>query len=96
MRTLYSLYYKGKQSVLDILNYKVFISKKIDKKLLNLIDQFQDKILPILPIGAKILMEKYNIPKGKNLGDKLKIIEEEWVSNNFQLTNKRIDEIVNY
>ena len=32
-----------------------------------------------MPIGADTLMTKYQIPEGKQLGTKLKIIEEEWV-----------------
>ena len=87
-------YYKGKQSILDILSYKLFNSKKIDKKFLDFIDQFRSKVLPTMPIGAKDLMEKYEIPEGKNLGNKLKIIEEEWVNNNFQLTEKQINKII--
>ena len=43
----------------------------------------------------KILMEKYDIPEGKKLGNKLKMIEEEWVNNNFQLSTKQINKIVN-
>ena len=88
-------YYKGKQSVLDILSYKLFISKKVDKKILNLIDKFQSKLLPTMPVGAKVLMEKYEFPEGKDLGNKLKIIEEEWVNNNFQLTEKQVNKIIN-
>ena len=48
-----------------------------------------------MPIGAKFLMEKYQIPEGKNLGNKLKNIEEEWVNNNFKLSEKQIDKIIN-
>ena len=88
-------YYQGKQSVVDILSYKLFTSKKIDKKMLHLIDQFKAKILPVMPVGAKDLMEKFKIPEGKNLGNKLKIIEEEWVNSNFHLTEKQISKIIN-
>ncbi len=89
-------YYTGKQSVIDILSYKLFKSKKIDNKLMKLIDEFKSKILPIMPFGAKILMEKYQISEGKYLGDKLKIIEKEWVNNNFKLSEKQIDKIINH
>ena len=34
-------------------------------------------------------MSKYNIPEGKSLGEKLKIIEEEWVDNNFKISEKQ-------
>ncbi len=87
-------YYKGKQSLIDILNFKIFTSKKIDKKILKFIEQFQNKDLPSMPVGAKFLMEKYQIPEGKKLGNKLKNIEEEWVNNNFKLSEKQIDKIV--
>ncbi len=87
-------YYKGKQSLIDILSFRIFSSRKIDKKLLKFIEQFKSKDLPSLPVGAKFLMEKYEIPEGKNLGIKLKSIEEEWVNNNFKLSQKQIDKII--
>jgi poly(A) polymerase len=40
-------------------------------------------------------MDKYQMTEGKNLGIKLKNIEEEWVNNNFKLSEKQIDKIVN-
>ena len=89
-------YYKGKQSLVDIVSFKIFISSKVDENLLKIIEQFKSKDLPSLPFGAKFLMEKYQIPEGKNLGDKLKDIEREWVNNNFKLSEKQIDKIVNY
>ena len=49
-----------------------------------------------MPVDAQMLMKKYNIPQGKTLGDKLKIIEEEWVNNNFQLSEKKIDKIISH
>ena len=39
-------------------------------------------------------MDKYNFSEGKNIGIKLKDIEEEWIKNNFNLTNKQIDKII--
>ena len=88
-------YFNGKEAVIDILSYKLFFSKIVDKKLINLIDTFRFKVLPTMPLGAKVLMEKYDIPEGKNLGNKLKKIEEEWVNNNFQLSKKQIEKIIN-
>ena len=88
-------YFHGKEAVIDILSYRIFFLKKVDKKLLNFINIFKSKVLPIMPIGAKVLMEKYDIPEGKILGKKLKIIEEEWVNNNFQLSEKQISKIIN-
>ena len=67
----------------------------MDKNLLSLINLFRNKVLPTMPVGAKILMEKYDIPEGKDLGNKLKKIEENWVNNNFQLSENQINKIIN-
>ncbi len=88
-------YFHGKQTVLDILSYKLFISKRIDQNLLIILDSFQSKALPIMPVGAKDLMTKYSIPEGKTLGVKLRLIEKEWVKNNFNISEKEIEKIVN-
>jgi poly(A) polymerase len=77
-------YFNGKQTVLDIINFKLFSSVKVEKKLLNLIEIYKNKILPTFPISAKTIMAKYNIPEGKILGNKLKLIEETWVQNSFK------------
>ena len=88
-------YFHGKQAIIDILSYRLFNLKKLDKKLINFIDLFKLKVFPTMPVDAKLLMEKYDVPEGKDLGDKLKMIEEEWVNNNFQLSIKQIDKIIN-
>ena len=70
---------------------QVFIPKNIQR----LIDFYKDKTIPKMPVGAEFLMEKFNIPEGKQLGVKLKKIEEEWVKNNFQISDKQVSQIVN-
>ena len=40
-------------------------------------------------------MTKYNLPEGKELGNKLKMIEELWVDNNFKISEKEVLKIVN-
>ena len=39
-------------------------------------------------------MSKFKIPEGKNLGNKLKRIEETWVQNGFQISDKQVEKIV--
>ena len=39
-------------------------------------------------------MNKYKISEGKQLGLKLKLIEKEWVNNNFQISGQQVDNIV--
>ena len=87
-------YYNGKQTVLDIINFALFTSIKVEKKLLKLIEIYKNKILPSFPVGANMIMTKYNIAEGKMLGNKLKLIEETWVQNNFQISDKQIKKII--
>ena len=88
-------YYNGRQAVIDILRFRIITTKKFDKKLIELIKFYKDKISPIMPVGANVLMAKYKIPEGKQLGLKLKIIEEEWVKNDFKISDEQIEQIVN-
>ena len=88
-------YYNGRQAVIDILQFRIITAKKFEKKLIELIEFYKDKISPIMPVGANVLMTKYKIPEGKQLGLKLKIIEEEWVNNDFKISDEQIEQIVN-
>ncbi len=83
-------YFNGKESLLDLLNYQKLKSKKDNKKMLDLIKFFQDKKPPSFPVKANNLMEKYNISEGKELGIKLKKIEEIWLDNNFEISENEI------
>ena len=47
-----------------------------------------------MPIGAEVLMTKFNIPEGKQLGLKLKMIEEEWIKNNFNISEEQLNNII--
>ena len=86
-------YFNGKQAVYDIINFKLFTSSKVEKKLIKLMKTYQDKVIPAMPVEANLLMNKYNIPEGKTLGSKLKMIEEIWVSNNFNISDKQVEKI---
>ena len=65
-----------------------------EKKLIKLLDTYKEKETPTLPIGADLLMSKFQIPEGKTLGNKLKRIEETWVQNGFQISDKQVQQIV--
>jgi len=88
-------YYQGKEITLDILSHKMIKSKKADNSLKELINHYEKKITPIMPVNANFLMKKYKIPEGKQLGDKLRIIEDKWVKNNFKISDEDVDDIVN-
>ena len=88
------LYFNGKQSLLDLLYFQIFKLKKVDKKLIEMIEFYKDKEPPLLPLRAITLMTEYNIPEGKKLGAKLKEIEEKWVQNNFHISKLEVEKII--
>jgi len=88
-------YYYGKETTLDILKHRIIKLKKPDHTLVELIKHYENCESPVMPVSAELLMKKYEIPEGKQLGEKLRIIEEEWVKNNFEISDQQVDNIVN-
>ena len=60
-----------------------------------MIKLYKSKNIPVMPIKADLLMSKYKLKEGRNLGNKLKLIEKEWVKNNFEITDKQVENIIN-
>ena len=87
-------YYNGRQSTIDILIFKMVRFYKSNENITDLIKLYTNKITPIMPIKAEEIMNKYKISEGKQLGLKLKLIEKEWVNNNFQISGEQVDSIV--
>jgi len=88
------LYFDGKESVLDILNFKILTNKKIDQKIIDLKNMLKNKDLPKFPIETKNLMQEYDLVEGKTLGKKLKLLEEFWVNNDFNISKEQINRII--
>jgi len=88
-------YYHGKEATLDILNHRIFKLNKVENSIKELIKHYENSKPPIMPINADLLMKKYEIPEGKQLGKKLRTIEEEWVKNNFKISDQQVDNIIN-
>tara|TARA_B100000700_G_C14933828_1_gene803248 strand:+ start:44 stop:1315 length:1272 start_codon:yes stop_codon:yes gene_type:complete len=87
------LYINGKEFINDLLYFEIFKSKKINKKIIKLINYFQDKNSPVLPIKGKDIIKKYNLKEGEIVGIKLREIEEKWISNDFKISNEEISKI---
>ena len=87
-------YYYGKEATIDVLNFKVIKSNKVDNYFRELIKHYENFMPPVMPVNADLLIKKYNISKGRQLGEKLKIIEETWVENNFQISDYQIERII--
>ena len=71
-------YYEGKQAVIDILNYSFIRSKKLDQSFKNLIEIYKDKKMPVMPIGADILMKNIR-SRRKTIRYKTKNYRGHWV-----------------
>ena len=94
-KNLWQIFYQnGKQFLNDLLLFEIFKSKKVNKKLIDLLNYFQDKEVPVFPIKAKNLIEQYNISEGKLLGKKLKEIEEKWINNDFKVSEDEISQLM--
>ena len=88
-------YYYGKETILDIISHKIIKSKKVDNSLEELNKLYENRETPVMPIKAEILMKKYEITEGKQLGEKLSLIEKEWVKNNFKISDQQVEYIIN-
>ena len=88
-------YFNGREALMDIIYFKIFKSNKVDYRLIKLIETFKEKKIPVMPLKANILIEKYHVLEGKELGKKLKEIEEAWVNNSFNISEKEIQKIAN-
>ena len=94
-QNLWKVFYKhGKESLKDILNFKLFISKKVDKKIIDYLKFFDEKSIPVFPIKGEDLMKKFDIPQGKKVGENLKLVEDYWINNNFKISDKELEKIV--
>jgi len=89
-------YYNGLDILIDVIHFKIFKSNKIDLNLLEMIEIFKNKPIPSMPFKANLLMEKYNIFEGKELGIKLKEIEKVWdLITIFKFQKNEVEKIVN-
>ena len=84
----------GKENLLDILDFKILTTKKNKNTLIDLKKYFLEFEIPIMPIKARDLIEKFDLKEGKLLGSILREIEEQWLNNNFKISNNEIENIV--
>jgi len=84
----------GKDDLIDILDFKILTTKKNKQYLIDLKKHFIEFEIPIMPVKAKDLIEKFDLKEGKLLGSILREIEEQWLNNNFKISNNQIEDIV--
>ena len=83
-------YFQGKSYLLDVIDFQLFRSNKKNNKLIELKKHFEKLKKPLFPIKAKNIMEKYNLKEGEELGQKLKYLENLWVENSFNISEKEV------
>ena len=88
------IYLNDKKLINDLICFKIIKSKKNSNKLIRLQDTFQNFEKEIFPIKAKDLISEFNLKEGKELGEKLKKIENTWLNNNFKISHDEIKNIV--
>ena len=74
----------------DLIDLKIMYSKKYIQKFINLKNEINKRAKPEFPIKANYLIEKFNFKEGKNLGDKLKELENIWINNDFEINEEQI------
>ena len=84
----------GKENLIDILDYKILTTKKNKNTFVDLKKYFIEFEIPTMPIKAKYLIDKFDLKEGRLLGSILKEIEEQWLNNNFKISNNQIEDII--
>ena len=89
------IFYKtNKQFLIDLIDFKICKSIKTPHKILKLKNNLSQLHKPLFPIKAKYLIDNYGLKEGKILGQKLMKLEEIWLSNDFKITQKDIEAVV--
>ena len=83
-------YFQGKSFLLDAIDFQLFRGNKKNNKLIELKKHFEKLEKPKFPIKTEIIMEKYNLKEGRELGQKIKHLENLWVENNFNISEKEV------
>ena len=85
------IYNSNKDFVIDLLLFSVCLNKNIkDLDIDELIKYIINCKIPKFPISGDFL-KKYGYKAGRELGEKLKALEETWIQNNFILDKKIIE-----
>jgi len=89
------IYLSSKNNVIDLLLFSTCINKGLEpfdiEKLIKYIKIYK---VPKFPISGDYLKE-HGYESGQELGKKLKLLEEEWIKNNFVLDKKLLEKSLN-
>tara|TARA_B100001564_G_scaffold359496_1_gene381535 strand:- start:2370 stop:3692 length:1323 start_codon:yes stop_codon:yes gene_type:complete len=89
-----NIYLEGKKILNDLSVFLFLDSKKMkSKEFENQISDIEKIKVPKFPIDGSFLMKK-GISEGKTIGSVLKNLEQEWLNNNYSLSEEHISSII--
>ena len=91
---LKNVYLDGKNHLiaLNLINFSIN-SKVKEKDFSKIFNKILKIKVPVFPIDGEYLKQK-GMKEGQSLGKVLKILEKDWINNNFKISNERIEEII--
>ncbi len=89
-----NVYLDGKNHLiaLNLINFSIN-SKVKEKDFSKIFNKILRIKVPVFPIDGEYLKQK-GMKEGQSLGKVLKILEKDWINNNFKISNERIEEII--
>ena len=91
MKNVYS-HGKNYLVALNLINFSIN-SKVKSNEFSETLNKILKTTVPIFPINGETLKQK-GMQEGQSLGSVLKTLEKEWINNNFEISNERVDEII--
>ena len=90
-----NLYFFGKKAIKLAILINFLDSKKASfKDVKNILKKIDKETIPKFPLSGQYLINK-GFKEGKNIGEALKKLEENWVTNNFKLDEEKVSLVVN-
>ncbi len=91
-----NVYLNGKNHLiaLNLINFSMDSKVKLDN-FSNTLKKILEVKIPLFPIDGEFLKQK-GMKEGQSLGKVLKKLEKEWLNNNFEISNERIEEIIKF
>ena len=89
-----NIYLNGKNHLiaLNLINFSINLKVKINDFFKTLKKILKIKV-PKFPIDGETLKQK-GMQEGQRLGNVLKTLENEWINNNFKISNERVEELI--
>jgi len=89
-----NIYFNGKSHLIDLNIANFTINHKVKlKEFLKILKKILHSKVHKFPVDGKFLI-KNGMKEGANFGEVLKLIEKEWVKNNFTISKNRIVELI--